>query len=59
MPAPTDNHIKLSPERELDRIISLEQAARFPASPQIRSAQARRQVGAAVARGRRIAFATP
>jgi hypothetical protein len=27
MPAPTDNHIRLSPERELDRIVSLEQAA--------------------------------
>jgi hypothetical protein len=29
VPAPTDNHIQLSPERELDRIVSLEQAARL------------------------------
>jgi hypothetical protein len=27
VPAPTDNRIQLSPERELDRIVSLEQAA--------------------------------
>ena len=27
MPAPTYNHIRLSPERELDRILPLEQAA--------------------------------
>ena len=29
MPAPTSSHIQLSPERELDRIVSLEQAARL------------------------------
>lgn len=27
MPALTDNHVQLSPERELDRIVSLEQAS--------------------------------
>jgi hypothetical protein len=27
MPAPTDNRVSLSAERELDRIVSLEQAA--------------------------------
>jgi hypothetical protein len=27
VPAPTDNHIQLSSKRELDRIVSLEQAA--------------------------------
>jgi hypothetical protein len=27
MPAPTDNRVSLSAERELDRILSLEQAA--------------------------------
>jgi hypothetical protein len=27
MPAPTDNRIRLSPEQELNRIITLEQAA--------------------------------
>jgi hypothetical protein len=29
VPAPTDNHIKLSPELELNRIVTLEQAAKL------------------------------